>query len=336
MAEEERSACRYPQVQSAGPQIPLVSVSVVTHGHASFIRECLDSILSQEADFPYEVLIGEDGSTDETREICVEYARRFPEMIRLFLHNRSDVIYINGRPTGRYSLLYNIREARGKYIALCEGDDYWTDPNKLMKQVRFLESSATHVACFHDVDVLKMDGSLERNGSKANQFHRSDFSFRDLARIWCINTCSLVFRKAVLDLPDWYSGDPAGDRCLVLLLARFGRVRFLRDTMAVYRRHIGGMSSSWWDPMDGYVGLLERRWRALDGLTDFRYHDLMMMNVRQVRLRLAISREESRLRRLALLVPLLLDTPDIAPNGVPRVLPLLGLCRRVWRGNRLI
>ena len=118
---------------------PLVSICVVTYNHQNYIKQCLDGVLMQECNFEYEVLLGEDNSTDTTRKLCIEYAERFPDKIRLFLHDRSNVIYINGKPTGRFNFIYNLKQAKGKYIALCEGDDYWTDPTKLQKQVDFLE-----------------------------------------------------------------------------------------------------------------------------------------------------------------------------------------------------
>ncbi len=119
------------------PKNPVVSICVQTYQHVNYIRECLDGILMQETTFPFEILLGEDNSTDGTREICMEYAMKFPDKIRLFLHHRENNIKINGSPTGRFNFFYNFHKARGKHIALCEGDDYWTDPLKLQKQVDF-------------------------------------------------------------------------------------------------------------------------------------------------------------------------------------------------------
>src|SRR5690606_25596514 len=103
-----------------------------------YIRECLDSILMQKTDFPFEILLGEDASTDGTREISIEYADKYPDKIRLFLHHRENNIEILGTPTGRFNSLYNLFSARGTFIALCEGDDFWTDEKKLQKQYEFM------------------------------------------------------------------------------------------------------------------------------------------------------------------------------------------------------
>ncbi|MEZ4781129.1 MAG: glycosyltransferase [Flavobacteriaceae bacterium] len=118
---------------------PLVSVVVGVYNHERFIKLCLNGILMQKTDFKYEIILGEDASTDGTREICKEYAKRFPDKIKLFLRSRKDVIYINGNATGRYNFIENLKACQGKYIALCDGDDYWTDPLKLQKQVDFLK-----------------------------------------------------------------------------------------------------------------------------------------------------------------------------------------------------
>ena len=104
---------------------PFVSISVTTFNQKNYIKDCLDGILNQRTTFQFEIILGEDQSNDGTREVCQDYAKRYPEKIKLFLRSRKDVIYINGNATGRYNFLENLKACRGKYIALCEGDDYW-------------------------------------------------------------------------------------------------------------------------------------------------------------------------------------------------------------------
>ena len=130
-------------------RIPLVSVCIQTFNHKNYITECLDGILNQKTTFDFEIILGEDESTDGTREICIQYHQKFPEKINLFLRSRKDVIYINSQPTGRYNFLENLKASSGKYIAICPGDDYWKDPLKLQKQVEFLESNEEAVGAFH-------------------------------------------------------------------------------------------------------------------------------------------------------------------------------------------
>jgi glycosyltransferase involved in cell wall biosynthesis len=139
---------------------PLVSVCVQTYQHAAFIRDCLDGILMQETDFLFEVLIGEDDSSDGTREICLDYAERFPDKIRMFMHDRRNNALINGRPSGRFNFLYNIFQVRGEYVALCEGDDFWTDPLKLQIQVNFLFGNPEYSMICTDYNECDYDGTI--------------------------------------------------------------------------------------------------------------------------------------------------------------------------------
>jgi len=120
---------------------PLVSICCITYNHRDYIKRALDGFIMQKTDFNYEICLGEDESDDGTREQCQDYAEQYPDKIRLFLRSREDVIKLDGRATGRYNFIATLNECRGKYIAICEGDDYWTDPNKLQKQVDFLEAN---------------------------------------------------------------------------------------------------------------------------------------------------------------------------------------------------
>lgn len=151
---------------------PLVSICVQAYQHRSYIEECLDGILMQQTSFSFEILLGEDSSSDGTTEICIQYAEKYPDKIRLFLHHRENNIKINGNFTGRFNLLYNLFSARGKYIAICEGDDYWTDPLKLEKQIkafdRYPEANiCSHVSIKYDDDQKKNVGKIGNNGDKA-------------------------------------------------------------------------------------------------------------------------------------------------------------------------
>ena len=215
---------------------PKVSICLLTYQHKDYIVECLRGILMQKTNFLYEILLGEDDSTDGTRDICIEYAEKYPDKIRLFLHHRENNIEINGNPTGRFNVIYNYYSARGKYIAICEGDDYWTDPLKLQKQVDFLENNKDYVLSFHDVNVLytrkkrvknyRMIGSLDKNSLETN----------DLLKPWFIPTCSVVFRKPEkFSLPKWFYLSPNGDKALWLLLFLAGKFKYLNGIMGVYR-----------------------------------------------------------------------------------------------------
>ena len=117
----------------------MVSVTVGTYQHGAYIGECLDSHPQPTDRFPYEVIIGEEASSDGTRETCIEYAKRYPDVIRLFLHHRENNIEIGGKPTGKFQSTHTRFLPRGRYFSPCDGDDYWTCANKLQLQVDNLE-----------------------------------------------------------------------------------------------------------------------------------------------------------------------------------------------------
>jgi glycosyltransferase involved in cell wall biosynthesis len=117
---------------------PVVSVCIITYNHAPFIKECLDSVLAQDVDFPYEIIVGEDNSTDGTRQICIEYAEKYPDKIRLYLRRPDQKIEVNGKKTFHFNFIENLKAARGEYIALLDGDDFWIDNHHLTSKIKLL------------------------------------------------------------------------------------------------------------------------------------------------------------------------------------------------------
>ena len=212
-----------------------VSVCVQTYNHSNYIKECLDSILAQKVDFDLEVLLGEDDSTDDTRAICKEYALKYPNIIKLFLHDRKNVIYINNRATGRYNFMYNLKYANGKYLAFCEGDDYWTDPYKLQKQVDFLEAEASFSLCFHPVKIQTepekkiVEDQITRQVAQEN-------TVKELSYGNFIHTPSVMIRNN-FELPTWFEKVPFGDLSLWTLTALKGKIFKMEEEMAIYRVH---------------------------------------------------------------------------------------------------
>lgn len=255
----------------AATNTPLVSVVVPTYQHAAFIGQCLDGILMQQVSFPIEVLVGEDESSDGTREICQRYAAEHPERIRLCLRSRKDVMHIMGRPTGRANLLFLLGQARGKYIALCEGDDYWTDPLKLQKQVDAMEADPAAVGCFTDAWNEK-DGMRTSylNGTYANKPESTIVGQREMVLRQNIPTCTFVFRRDRLyPLPAAISYAPVGDTVLYVHLTRNGHLRYLPVHTSVRTMHAGGAHS-----LRAKLFKIEVRWQLLpilDGMTNGRY-----------------------------------------------------------------
>ncbi len=233
--------------------VPLVSVCVQTYQHAGFIKGCLDGILMQKTDFPFEVLIGEDGSTDGTREICIEYAEEYPDKIRLFLHHRESNIHIGGRPTGRFNFLYNLFSANGKYIALLDGDDYWTDPLKLQRQVDFLEANPDFVAHHTSFFNLYADGKMVPNQIML----REVTTFNHLLEGNTIVSSSVLLRRELLAVSDWFTKVFVGDWVLYLTATRNGgKIYFDKTRAVVYRKNVG-IFQHYKDPLVNLKKILE-------------------------------------------------------------------------------
>lgn len=224
-----KSLCQKKEVEVCPSQVvgsPLVSVCISTYQHVNYIKKCLDGVLMQKTSFKFEILLGEDNSNDGTREICLEYAKKYPEKIRLFLHDRENNININGNTTGRFNLLYNIFSSKGKYIALCEGDDYWTDPLKLEKQINFLEQNKEYIICGHDRKIVDENG---------RDIYKSVFKELNDKAMW---TQCVVFNKSYLKgefleysckkIVNW-------DSFLFLYLEHHGYSKFLNFNGAAYR-----------------------------------------------------------------------------------------------------
>ena len=255
-------------------EIPLVSVCVVTYQHKNYIRTCLDGILMQQTSFPFEIILGEDASTDGTREICMEYAEQNHGKIRLGLRSRNDVIYINGHPTGRFNFIENLKEARGKYIAFCEGDDYWTDANKLQKQVDFLEANVDYTLCFHN---CLLRNERERTVSERpllDKTVKTVYATEDILGAWFIPTAGIVFRREKLVLPQWFSLVESGDVALLLLLSLSGPFKYLDELMSVYRLHPSGISNR----HTGYNKVLAMAflYQCFNIHTNYQYHERVL------------------------------------------------------------
>ena len=230
----------FQEVPNKVPEDVLVSVCVQTYQHAKFIRQCLDGILMQETDFAIEILLGEDCSTDGTREICHQYAVAHPEKIRLFLHNEENKIYSDGIKTGRFNYLNNLFSARGKFLAVCEGDDYWTDNQKLAVQAALLEKNPEVGFVHHRVKILN---ELQNGKIRTSPMYKSRSTFEEMAGLRHAFTSAYFFRKSSVEtIPEWLAEIPFADYALSLLATRDGEAAFLPEAMSVYRIHRGGMS----------------------------------------------------------------------------------------------
>jgi glycosyltransferase involved in cell wall biosynthesis len=224
---------------------PLVSVLVQTYQHRDYIKDCLNNILAQKTSFPFEILLGDDASTDGTREICIEFAKKYPKKIRLILHHPNNKIKIQNVPTGNFNALYNFYLAKGDYVAFCEGDDNWRDNLKLQKQVDFLIQNKKFVLSYHSYQETDSTGIPLPLEKCLNQ-SKKDLEKKDLKLLKDHPLLSTVcFRNLIRkNIPEEMVSVINVDSFLLSFLGIYGGGKF-HDTIlsSLYRRHSGGIWS---------------------------------------------------------------------------------------------
>lgn len=221
--------------------LPLVKVSVaiITYNQVDLIGRAIDSVLVQITDFDYEILIGDDFSTDGTRDVIRQYARDYPGRIEPVLHQSH-----LGRG-GLLNAMETLSHAKGSYLLILDGDDYWTDSNKLRKQVDFLDSHPDYVMCFHNAVMEYDDGSAP--GLLNDETVFCTYTLDDLIgpeQVWFMATSSVMFRNVIAKYPPWFLNVPMGDIPRYILLARHGKIGYLPEPMSVYFVNRQGFSNT--------------------------------------------------------------------------------------------
>lgn len=276
-SDEAGAAAEHHSTTGLDPDVK-VSVVVVTYNHERFIAEALDSVLRQRTPFPVEVIVSEDFSTDRTRAVIEGYRDRYPERIRLLLSERN----LNDNTV----LSRALTAARGEYVALLDGDDWWTSTEKLARQVRVLDADRAATICFHNVEVVYEDRHIRPHPyhldrpvhtvSKGRPRPRS--GLEDLIGGNFIQTCSVMFRASALgDIPEWYAALPVGDWPLYILLAGKGHILYLDDVLAAYRVHAQGYWSARLSTNKDVADIerLLETYAVLDRHLSGRYHDIV-------------------------------------------------------------
>jgi glycosyltransferase involved in cell wall biosynthesis len=224
-------------MKSNSPEFqPMVSVCMITYNHEKYISQAIESVLMQKADFPIELVIGEDYSTDITASIVRKYESERSNIVKARYNNPNLGMIPN--------FVKTLHECKGKYIALLEGDDYWTDPLKLQKQVNYLDMQKNAIACFHDSIFVneQSDILLSRKFPQPPTYKNHTES---LFGEWFIPTASVLFKNEKrLSFPKWYYLIKNGDLALYFLLSRFGTIDFMNERMSAYRIHPKGSGSS--------------------------------------------------------------------------------------------
>ena len=215
----------------------IASIFCLVYNHENYLRQTLDGFLMQKTNFDFEIVVGEDCSTDNSRNILLEYKVQHPTKFKLLLHEKNIGMVEN--------VIATLEACTGNYVALCDGDDYWTDPNKLQKQVDFLEKNKEFSICYHRVKILN-DLNGEIKDEILNTFlETKEYDILDLAKGNLMHTPSVVFRNNQLSLSknEKFKESPASDYFIHMLNARFGKIKYLPDSMAIYREN--STSSVW-------------------------------------------------------------------------------------------
>lgn len=219
------------------------SILITVYNHGQFLRQCLESVVNQKTNFKYEIVIGEDCSPDNTRDIVIEYAQKYPEKIVPILYEQNQG---TKACPGKGNFVNTFYQCKGKYIVHIEGDDYLTNNNKLQLQYDYLEKNKEASACFHNAMIVYDDGLLPPKAmnpsDQKNKIYPEDLLYDK--EVWFMATASVMFRRKLIPpkFPDWFLKCKSGDIPLYCMLSSQGFIGYLPENMCVYRKHAGGLS----------------------------------------------------------------------------------------------
>ena len=223
----------------------LLSVCMVSYNQEAYVRDALDSVLMQKTNFEYEIIVSDDCSKDNTVQVVKEYYDQYPNKIRILTGDKN-----LGYPNNQRR---SLEAAKGKYIALCDSDDYWTDPYKLQKQIDYLETHPECAICFHNVMHI-YDGNVAPRSLVNPLDFPTELTAEDMIiRKWFLPTNSEVFRREFLSFPEWYDSVLHIDYVLNLLMSFKGTLHYIPDVMAVYRHTALSVNAQHNDGEYGYM-----------------------------------------------------------------------------------
>ena len=212
----------------------ILSVCMITYNHEKYIKQSIESILIQKTSFPLEIVVGEDCSTDKTADIIKKYATQYPNIIKA-RYNKYNLGAIS-------NVIVTTERCTGKYISFLEGDDFWTDPYKLQKQVAYLEENEKCAGCFHETQLIN-----EENGQygKVYGINAPDkiYPVDTISISSPFHTSSFVFRRSALEYPEWMSTVVSADMALFSIMSKTGYLKKIPGIMSVYRKTESGISS---------------------------------------------------------------------------------------------
>lgn len=261
MTEEQNAK---EQTQEFSNTIPLVSIICHTFNHEKFISKTIEGFLSQKTNFLFEIIIHDDASTDKTKEIISSYYEKYPNII-------VPIYQQENKHSKRINIWtkYTFPAAKGKYIAICEGDDYWNDENKLQEQVNFLEQNENFSITWTNYSTLKGEVFGESNLKIEEKYFKIDLN--NIFDPYCTMSLTTVFRKASLNLNQLDALKYFKDNSLYLLLLKNGDGMFINKSTAIYRLHEGGvfsLKSYYFQQYSSYINIKELYEKDIDFQTE--------------------------------------------------------------------
>lgn len=285
-----------------------VSVVILTYNQKNFIGKAIESALAQETNFDFEILVGDDCSTDGAQEVIQSYQNQYPDKVKAILHSK------NLGQNGLFNTIETLKLAKGAYIAPMDGDDYWTSPHKLQIQVDFMEANPNFSACFHNALITYEDGTPSHELNSPDQ--KTIITVEDLVgedEIWFMATSAVMFKNGLMYYPEWFLQSTSGDIPRYVILAKQGPIGYVSGVMSVYRKNRGGVSFR-----DHYrdARFLYNRIKMYEGINKElgqQYDDLLKRNIARYYKMLLEARQyqKSYFRRARLAIKYLeLGKPD--------------------------
>ena len=260
--------------------MPKLSIIVPTYNHGKFIAQMLQGALNQKTNFDFDIIIGDDASKDDNTLIISKYAQKYPDKIKAFLHPKNLGPSEPRELGGKNNVGFLFSQAKSEYIALCEGDDYWTDPLKLQKQVDFLDKNMDYSLCHHQMEVIHEDGSPVHLFNHDNQQDTSTIRELLADKIWFLGTASTVFRNVFTNgMPDWWWKTASGDLGIFIEVVRYGKIKYLPETMGIYRKHLGGMTNIHTSQNRFFLQNRMEMFQNLDKYLGFQYSEIIAETV---------------------------------------------------------
>src|SRR5262245_14078124 len=299
-----------------GDVVVKVSVLMITYNQDQFVGQAIESVLSQQVDFEYELIIGEDCSTDRTREIVASFGEKFPARIRLLFPKSNLGMQENFKAT--------LAACSGQYVAVLEGDDYWTSPLKLKRQVEFLDAHPDCAMCFHSVVRSSLTGDQPESILPDSRYKQDRYTTRDLLVGNFIPTCSVMFRRGLFgEWPDWMGTLGFSDWPIHILNSECGWIGYIKQTMGVYRIHSEGV----WSKRISEQRLIDnlRFYESIDAHLKFKYHGVIKRQVSATLFELASQRLRDVPKPMRCFLQSVLMHPSIT---VTHKLDLFGICFR--------